>query len=104
MVLEQISILGNQLELEGYVLQPNGLRTINAFLLLISKSSFFDSQQVQLTRAEISSNEKLLAMKFALTASFAADAATATHPYLAALGARGLAQRVQLLRAQELLP
>ena len=105
MVLDEVNTGGNQLALKGAALQPDGLRTINAFLLRLARSSLFDAQQVRLEKAEVRSGSSGVAskMSFSLVADFREDSAAATRPRLEALGAVGLAKRVRLLQAEKLL-
>ena len=106
MTLESVKAEGNQLSLEGDALQPNGLRMINALLLRLAQSSFFDAKQVRLDKAEVQSAGEGMApqMSFSLVAPFREEAASATRSRLAVLGAVGLAKRVKLLEAEQLLP
>ena len=85
--------------------QPNGLRTINAFLVQLARSTLFDPKLVQLEKAsELSVADSIPVMRFSLTAGFRGDAALATRPRLHFLGASGLATRVRFLESEELLP
>ena len=105
MTLDKFQIEGSRLSVDGTVLEPNGLRTINAFLLRLAQSSLFDPQLVRLEKAEVSPNagNAAVLMRFSLNAGFRGDAAAATRPRLAALGAFGLATRVRFLEAEQLL-
>jgi len=106
MTLESVKAAGDQLSLEGEALQPNGLRMINALLLRLAQSSFFDARQVRLDKADVQSDGEGMApqMNFSVVAPFRQEAASATRPRLQALGAVGLAKRVKLLEAEQLLP
>ena len=106
MVLERFQVEGSRLSVDGTVLQPNGLRTINAFLLQLAQSSLFDPQKVQLEKAEVNATSDNVAsvMRFSLNADFHDDAAVLTRPRLDLLGASGLATRVQFLESEQLLP
>ena len=105
MTFESLKAEGSEMIMEGAALQPNGLRTINAFLLRLAQSSFFNSQQVRLKKAEVkeSSGESNALMNFSLVAAFRNDAAAATRSRLDDLGADGLARRMRLLEEEELL-
>ena len=105
MTFESLKAEGSQLIVEGAALQPNGLRTINAFLLRLAQSSLFDSQQVRLKKAEVkeASGDSNSLMTFSLAVAFRDDAAEATRSRLEELGAAGLAKRLRLLEAEELL-
>ena len=105
MTFKSLKAEGSQLIVEGAALQPNGLRTINAFLLRLAQSSLFDSQQVRLKKAEVkeASGDANALMNFSLAAVFRDDAAEATRSRLEELGAVGLAKRLRLLEAEELL-
>ena len=104
--IKSVKAEGKQLSLEGEALQPNGLRMINALLIRMAQSSFFDSKQVSLDKAEVKSAGKGMApqMSFSLVAPFRKDAASATRPRLEVLGAVGLAKRMKLLESERLLP
>ena len=106
MVLERFQVEGSRLSVEGTVLQPNGLRTINAFLLQLAQSSLFDPKMVQLEKAEVNatSGDVASVMRFNLNANFHGDAAVLTRPRLDLLGASGLATRVRFLESEQLLP
>ena len=105
MTLDSFQIEGSRLSIDGTVLEPNGLLTINAFLLQLGQSSLFDPQLVRLEKAEVSpsAGDAVVLMRFSLNAGFRGDAAAATRPRLAALGALGLATRVHFLEAEQLL-
>jgi len=106
MVLERFQVEGSRLSVNGTVLQPHGLRTINAFLLQLAQSSFFDPKMVQLEKAEVkaTSGDLTSVMRFSLNADFRGDAAVLTRPRLDLLGASGLATRVRFLESEKLLP
>ena len=106
MSLESVKTEGNQLLLEGAALQPNGLRTINALLLQFAQSSFFDAKQVRLEKAEVKSSSEGVVpqMSFSVVAPFDDEGIISTRSRLKELGANGLAKRVQLLEAEQLLP
>ena len=106
MVLERFQVEGSRLSVHGTVLQPNGLRTINAFLLQLAQSSLFDPKTVQLEKAEVTatSGDVASVMRFSLNADFRGDAAVLTRPRLDLLGASGLATRVRFLESEQLLP
>ncbi len=105
MTFKSLKAEESEMIVEGAALQPNGLRTINAFLLRLAQSSFFDSQQVRLKKAEVkeASGESNALMNFSLVAAFRDDAAAATRSRLEDLGAEGLARRMRLLEVEELL-
>ena len=107
MTLDSFQIEGSRLSIDGTVLEPNGLRTINAFLLQLGQSSLFDPQLVRLEKADLSSTsagDAALLMRFSLNAGFRGDAAATTRPRLDALGASGMAKRVRFLESEQLLP
>ena len=106
MVLQKFQVEGSRLSVDGTVLQPNGLRTINAFLLQLGQSSLFDPKMVQLKKAEVNatSGDVASVMRFSLNANFHADAAVLTRPRLDLLGASGLATRMRFLESEQLLP
>ena len=106
MVLQKFQVEGSRLSVDGTVLQPNGLRTINAFLLQLGKSSLFDPKMVQLEKAEVNatSGDVASVMRFSLNANFHTDAAVLTRPRLDLLGASGLATRMRFLESEQLLP
>lgn len=107
MTLDSFQIEGSRLSIDGTVLEPNGLRTINAFLLQLGQSSLFDPQLVRLEKADVSSNsagDAARLMRFSLNAGFRGGAAAMTRPRLNALGASGMAKRVRFLESEQLLP
>ena len=73
MTLDSFQIEGSWVSIDGTVLEPNGLRTINAFLLQLGQSSLFDPQLVRLEKADLSSTsagDAALLMRFSLNAWF----------------------------------
>lgn len=107
---DQVRINGDSLELSGEALEPNGLRTINALMLSLGASALFADDQVLLKEARLlRSGDTELAgdarVSYALTASFAEDAAQAIRPQLAELGAVGLEWRLRRIEQERgLLP
>ena len=51
--LDQARISGNALELNGEALMPNGLRTLNAFMLSLAQSALFEEDDVTLQQASL---------------------------------------------------
>ena len=104
--LDQARISGNALELNGEALMPNGLRTLNAFMLSLAQSALFEEDGVTLQQASLkgfagTGTVDQGRLSFDLTARFASDAPQAIRPQLAALGAIGLNRRLQRLHQEE---
>ena len=108
MQLEQAQVDGNQLELQGVAVHPNGLRSVNALMLSLAQSGLFQPDGVMLNRAQLqasSGNQKTAAISgrvtYSLNAEFAPDAVKAIRPALLSLGADGLDQRLKRLEQEE---
>ena len=96
-VLDRIVVKNNALELSGSAEQPNGLRLVNALLLRLSASGFFNPQRVELSRADVSVRVEQAKLRFSVSAGFAGDAALAMRTSLPRLGAEGMARRMDVL-------
>lgn len=103
---EQLQITGDDLNLSGQALMPNGLRTVNALMLSLGQSALFIEDGVTLqqatlqrSRAEEASDQGRLS--YGLSVRFASDAPQAIRPQLAALGAIGLERRIRRLQQEE---
>ena len=108
---DQARISGNSLELNGDVLEPNGLRTVNALMLSLGSSGLFQADGVVLKKADLQQSggdgdqPGVSRLRYSLTAAFAPDAPQAIRSQLSALGALGLEQRLQRIQQEEgLLP
>ena len=110
MQLEQAQVDGNQLELQGVAVQPNGLRSVNALMLSLAQSGLFQPDGVALKRAQQqAANGNLTTatattngrVTYSLTAEFAPDAVKAIRPELLSLGADGLDERLKRLEQEE---
>jgi len=102
---DQAKIEGNRLDLDGTAAEPNGLRAINALMLALAGSSLFQPDGVTLKKAELQvQGTGGPDLKYSLGALFAADAPRAIRERLQALGADGLAVRLERLQAEGLLP
>ena len=101
--LDRLAVKGNVLEITGSAQQPNGLRLVNALMLRLSASGFFDSEQVKLSKADVAEQAEQPVLWFSLSAGFAADASLATRTSLQRLGAEGMARRMLLLEREGLL-
>ena len=99
-----VTTKGDSLELEGDVLEPYAVQTLNAFQLRLDSSSFFDPDGFALERADRGSDEATSRLTFRFSGSFASDAIRATRPRLEELGTPGLAQRTARLEREGLLP
>ena len=88
-VLDSLMVRGTVLEISGSAEQPNGLRLVNALLLRLSASGFFNPQRVELSKADVAGQAEQPVLRFSLSASFAADASLATRTSLLRLGAEG---------------
>ena len=99
-----VTTKGDSLELEGDVLEPYAVQTLNAFQLRLDSSSFFDPDGFALERADRGSDEAISRLTFRFSGSFASDAIRATRPRLEELGTPGLAQRTARLEREGLLP
>ena len=100
--LNQARINDDALELSGEALMPDGLRTLNALVLLLGQSALFDEDGVTLRQANLKRSSSAQAaqrerLSYDLSARFALDAPQAIRPQLAALGATGLELRLRRL-------
>jgi len=102
-VLDRLRVKGKILELSGSADQPNGLRLVNALLLRLSASGFFDPQQVKLSKANVAGQDEASKLKFSVAAGFAPDAALSMRAYLPGLGAEGMARRMAVLEREGLV-
>ena len=115
--LTKIKALTNRLELSGVTNQPRGLYVLNAFQLKLSGSSFFQPDGISLIKAvEIASKQvsvkpggsrslPIKELKFDMNVAFVPDSAQKLTPdRLQELGSSGLAQRLELLHNEGLLP
>jgi len=115
--LTKLRVLPNSLELSGVTNQPRGLSVVNAYQLRLDGSPFFQSDGVILEQAveipgktsslkpKASADSLFNVLDFDLTAAFAADAAKKlTSKYLQSLGSRGLAERLDFVNHEGLLP
>ena len=104
--LDQVRVIGDVLELNGKVLMPDGLRTLNALMLALSQSSLFEEDGVTLQQARLqrSASQGLVDqghLSYGLSVRFASDAPRAIRPQLAPLGAIGLEKRLLRLDQEE---
>ena len=83
-----VTTKGDSLELEGDVLEPYAVQTLNAFQLRLDSSSFFDPDGFALERADRGSDEAISRLTFRFSGTFASDAIAATRPRLTELGTR----------------
>jgi len=103
---------GTQLQLNGVAAEPDALRTINAFQLLLERSPLFQPQQVQLVKVTAMPQGQTQAgqpeqaapgLFFEITAALAPAATKANLPRLEALGATGLRRRLAVIQEEGLL-
>ena len=103
----------NQLRLKGQANDPGAFARINALQLRLQDSPLFAAGQVSLIQArrDKPKEAKLPAatagsepVQFELTAGFSKNGINGDPTYLMTLGARGMAQRLQLLQRQGVLP
>ena len=94
---------GNFLEISGFAQQPSGLRLVNALMLRLSASGFFDPEKVKLSKASVAAQAEQAKLQFSLVAGFAADAAVAMRSSLPRLGAEGMARRMAVLEREGLV-
>jgi Tfp pilus assembly protein PilN len=101
--LDRLVVKGNFLEISGFAQQPSGLRLVNALMLRLSASGFFDPEKVKLSKASVAAQAEQAQLQFSLDAGFAADAAVAMRRYLPRLGAEGMARRMAVLEREGLV-
>ena len=99
-----VTTKGNAISLEGDVLEPFAVQTLNAFQLRLDESSFFAPDGFALERATRGAGDVTPRLTFRFNGSFSADAIPATRSRLAELGTPGLVKRLDRLRLEELLP
>ena len=104
--LKQARINGDALEISGEALMPDGLRTLNALMLLLGGSALFDADGVKLQQASLKDSSSTEAadqerLSYDLSVQFASDAPQAIRPQLAALGAIGLERRLLRLDQEQ---
>jgi len=102
---DQATVNNNVLELKGEVLEPNGLRTVNALMLSLAKSGFFKSDGVVLKEAQrVETGDGKMGngrISYSLEAAFASNAPQAIRQQLLELGADGLHQRLARIQQEE---
>ena len=96
-VLDRLMVRGTVLEISGSAEEHNGLRLVNALLLRLSASGFFNSQRVELSKADVEGQDEQAKLRFSVSAGFAGDAALAMRTSLPRLGAEGMARRMEVL-------
>lgn len=103
----------NQLRLKGQANDPGAFARINALQLRLQDSPLFAASQVSLIQArrDKPKEAKLPAatagsepVQFELTAGFSKSGINGDLSYLRSLGATGMAQRLQMLQRQGVLP
>jgi len=104
--LDQARIDGDALDLSGEALMPDGLRTLNAFMMLLGKSELFELTGVTLKQAILQHSELTEAadsgrLSYGMSATFVPDASKAIRPRLAGLGAVGLERRLRRLHQEK---
>ena len=108
--LSQARVNSGTLDLNGEALMPNGLRTINAFMLSLAQSPLFVTDGVALKQARLKQGggrnaEVSDRLSYDMSASFAVNAPQAIRPRLASLGAIGLDRRLRRIELEgDLLP
>ena len=100
--LDRLQVKGNVMEISGAAEQPNGLRLVNALLLRLSASGFFDPQQVKLSRANVAGQDEESKLKFSVAAGFAPDAALSMRTFSRGLAPR-MARRIAVLEREGLV-
>lgn len=101
--LDRLVVQGNNLEISGSAQQPNGLRLVNALLLRLASSGFFERERVVLLKADVDDQSEQAQLRFSMRLVFAADAALATRTSLSRLGAEGMARRMAVLEQEGLV-
>ena len=99
----RLVVQGNNLEISGSAQQPNGLRLVNALLLRLASSGFFERERVVLLKADVDDQSEQAQLRFSMRLVFAADAALATRTSLSRLGAEGMARRMAVLEQEGLV-
>jgi len=104
--LDKARVNGDELELSGEALMPDGLRTLNALMLSLGQSGLFDGDGVMLKQASLKRSASTEApdqgrLSYGLSARFASDAPQAIRPQLVTLGAIGLERRLRRLDQEE---
>lgn len=92
--LREIKVRGDLLEVSGLTPMDRGLFVLNAFVLRLSRSSFFLNDGVLLT--DVKDNPE--GLSFQLQATFSPDLADKVRTQLRDLKSDGLAERISILR------
>ncbi|MFZ4565915.1 MAG: PilN domain-containing protein [Prochlorococcaceae cyanobacterium] len=95
------SVTPTSLELEGVAYDPNAFIRLNALQLALQQASFAQPGGVTLRQALRQQRSDLIS--FRVAADLRPDAPTPTTEALRALGAEGMARRVELLRQEGLI-
>ncbi|WP_170951796.1 PilN domain-containing protein [Synechococcus sp. GEYO] len=102
--LDSVVVNGASLTLRGEAVAASGFKALNAFLLKLQESSFLDAGSVRLVQGLLDQNDENTSVTYEITARFADDAAQATEPRLAGLGAQGMALRLDAMRELGVMP
>lgn len=102
--LDSVEVKGQDLIVKGLALPGGGFTAVNAFLLSLKGSSFLEPASVTLLQGVLEDQDNRPRLRYELKGTFAADAAQATATRLLALGARGMALRIELMRRLGVLP
>ena len=105
MRFQLVTTKGDSLELEGDVLEPFAVQTLNAFQLRLDASSFFEPDGFALERADRAiEDEESPRLTFRFEGRFSPEAVPDTRLRLSELGTPGLAARTNRLEREGLLP
>ena len=102
--LDAVSVIGAELTLRGEAVAASGFKALNAFLLKLQESSFFDAGSVRLVQGLLDQNDENTSLSYEITARFADYAAQATESRLSVLGAQGMALRLDAIRELGVMP
>lgn len=102
--LDSVEVKGQGLIVKGLAVPSDGLTAVNAFLLSLKGSSFLEPASVGLVQGMLEARDDRPRLRFELKGTFAPDGAQATASRLLALGARGMALRIELMQRLGVLP
>ena len=115
MQLKSITETGNKLNFEGLAIEPNGLNTINMFLLHLEDSPFITPRSTKLVAAKetmkentqsiqgITNFSKYKVIDFEITTLISSESSKLNRERLQVLGSAGLARRIEILEKEGLL-
>ena len=95
--LTDVQVLAGSLKVKGVAADPQAFRRVNGFSLLLADSPLFQPKAVEVVKLSRDPSKPAAPVEWELSAAFATLPATQQLRVLQALGAEGLAKRLQIL-------